>query len=156
MPSDLIHAALPPARLADDLLYGVAAIAAYIGTNHKTTYELIARGSLPVFRLPGCGKRGKIHARKSQLDAHLRAPDLPAPAPRPAAAPEPPPQAPDLPLPRVSARTGKPIRRRRYLTAEQRTEVLASDATDAELAARFGVTRQAINKLRKAAARVAP
>ena len=47
--------------------------------------------------------------------------------------------------------------KRRYLTPEQRAEILQSNASDAELAKRFGLTRQGVNQARRrAAARAGP
>jgi excisionase family DNA binding protein len=57
---------------------------------------------------------------------------------------------------RAAAPHPVPVRKRRYLTPQERNEVLASDATDGDLAARFGVSRQAINKIRRAGARAGP
>jgi hypothetical protein len=52
------------ARLADDLLTGIRAIARYTGESERRTEYLAERGLIPVFRV---GRR--VHARKSQLDA---------------------------------------------------------------------------------------
>jgi hypothetical protein len=60
---------VPPARLADDLLTGIRAIAAYTGETPRRTEYLAERGLIPVFRV---GRR--VHARKSQLDAAYSAP----------------------------------------------------------------------------------
>jgi hypothetical protein len=54
-------------NLKDDLLSGVAEIAAYVGENEQVTGRLIRNGHLPSF------KRGaKIYARKSEIDAAFR------------------------------------------------------------------------------------
>lgn len=54
--------------LANDVLDGVKEIAEFIGKSERATFHLVHQGAIPVFRL---GK--KIHARKSQLEAALRA-----------------------------------------------------------------------------------
>jgi hypothetical protein len=53
--------------LKDDLLSGVAEIAAYIGEDQQVTGRLVRNGHVPSF------KRGaKIYARKSEIDAAFR------------------------------------------------------------------------------------
>lgn len=56
--------------LSDDLLTGVPEIAAHIKVTERATYHLIAKGALPVFRLPGTKI---IRARKSELERAFRA-----------------------------------------------------------------------------------
>jgi hypothetical protein len=53
--------------LADDVLWGVAAIAAYINRSERQTYYLIAKG-LPAKKIG----RKIIMARRHELDAYLR------------------------------------------------------------------------------------
>jgi hypothetical protein len=56
--------------LADDLLWGVAEIASFIGKPLRQTYYLIERGALPVHR--PTGRTGRtIIARKSEIQARL-------------------------------------------------------------------------------------
>lgn len=57
-------------NLADDLLAGVPAIAQYIGKTERAAYHLIYNDQLPHFKI---GRR--IHARRTELDAALRAPN---------------------------------------------------------------------------------
>ncbi|PSO12625.1 helix-turn-helix domain-containing protein [Sphingobium sp. AEW4] len=54
--------------LANDLLVGVPAIARYIGKTERAAYHLIYNDQIPHFKI---GSR--IHARKSELEASLRA-----------------------------------------------------------------------------------
>lgn len=54
-------------ELADDLLWGVAAIASYIQRTERQTYYLIAKGHIPAKKL---GAK-TILARKSELDSAL-------------------------------------------------------------------------------------
>jgi hypothetical protein len=56
-------------NLADDLLDGVAAIAAFTGWPERRVYYLAERGLLPVFKM---GER-KWCARKSTLRRHIDA-----------------------------------------------------------------------------------
>lgn len=56
--------------LSQDLLRGVPAIAAHIGMSVRTTYHLVEKGALPIFRLPN---NTTIYARKSELDQHFTA-----------------------------------------------------------------------------------
>lgn len=53
-------------ELADDLLAGAEAIAAFLGPSfsERRVYHLAEKGSLPVFRLPG-GRT--LYGRKSQI-----------------------------------------------------------------------------------------
>lgn len=53
-----------------DLLYGVKAIAAFLGLTRPQAQHRIDRGELPTFRL-GEGVRGTICARRTTLRAHL-------------------------------------------------------------------------------------
>jgi excisionase family DNA binding protein len=53
--------------LADDLLDGVTAIAAFTGFTERKIYHLAEKGQLPLFKL---GER-KWCARKSTLRAHI-------------------------------------------------------------------------------------
>lgn len=55
-------------ELADDLLDGIPAIAKHIGKTERATYHLHYRGLIPTFKIGG-----RIHGRKSQMDAALRA-----------------------------------------------------------------------------------
>ena len=55
--------------LDGDLLWGIAAIARYIGRSQRQTYYLVARGAVPAKKL---GAR-TIAARKSEIDAVLKA-----------------------------------------------------------------------------------
>lgn len=61
MPDDLSQA---------DLLYGVAAIAAFLGLSRHQAQHRIDDGALPTFRLGG-KKGGTICARRTTLRAHL-------------------------------------------------------------------------------------
>ncbi|WP_099186229.1 MULTISPECIES: AlpA family transcriptional regulator [Sphingobium] len=54
--------------LADDLLKGVPEIARYVGKTERATYHLIYNNQIPHFKIGG-----RIHARKSELEANLRA-----------------------------------------------------------------------------------
>lgn len=54
-------------NLADDLLTGVGAIAAFTGLTKREVYHLAPKGKLPVFKV---GDR-KWCARKSTLKAHI-------------------------------------------------------------------------------------
>lgn len=49
-------------QLADDLLYGVQAIADELGLSRTIAYRLAAAGTIPTFKLAG-----KIAARRSEL-----------------------------------------------------------------------------------------
>lgn len=53
--------------LACDLLSGVPAIATHLGKTERATYHLIYNNQIPHFKLGG-----RIHARKSELEASLR------------------------------------------------------------------------------------
>lgn len=53
-----------------DLLYGVAAIAAFLGMPRRTCQHRIEQAQLPTFRLGG-KKGGTICARRTTLRAHL-------------------------------------------------------------------------------------
>ncbi|GFZ85193.1 MULTISPECIES: helix-turn-helix transcriptional regulator [Sphingobium] len=53
--------------LADDLLKGVPEIAHHMGKTERATYHLIYNNQLPHFKIGG-----RIHARKSELDAAFR------------------------------------------------------------------------------------
>ena len=53
-----------------DLLYGVAAIGAFLGMPKRTAAHRIQQGELPTFRLGG-KKGGTICARRTTLRAHL-------------------------------------------------------------------------------------
>lgn len=53
-----------------DLLYGVAAIAAFLGMPRRTCQHRIDQGQLPTFRLGG-KKGGTICARRTTLRDHL-------------------------------------------------------------------------------------
>ena len=53
-----------------DLLYGVAAIAAFLGMPRRTCQHRIDQGHLPTFRLGG-KKGGTICARRTTLRSHL-------------------------------------------------------------------------------------
>lgn len=53
-----------------DLLYGVKAIAAFLGLTDKQAEHRIAEGALPTFRLGG-KKGGTICARRTTLRDHL-------------------------------------------------------------------------------------
>jgi excisionase family DNA binding protein len=54
-------------NLADDLLDGVPAIAAFTGWSQRQIYHLAEKGKLPLFKV---GER-KWCARKSTLKAHI-------------------------------------------------------------------------------------
>lgn len=54
-------------ELAEDILAGVPAIARHIGKTERAAYHLIYKHQIPTFRLGG-----RIHARKSELDAAFR------------------------------------------------------------------------------------
>lgn len=54
-------------ELAQDLLAGVPAIATHLGKTERATYHLIYNNQIPHFKLGG-----RIHARKSELEATLR------------------------------------------------------------------------------------
>lgn len=56
-----------PETLAEDTLWGVAEIAAYIGRERRTTYYLIAKKKIPAKKI---GHK-LICARKSELDRAL-------------------------------------------------------------------------------------
>jgi hypothetical protein len=55
-------------NLDDDLLWGVDAIAKYIGRTRRQCYYLIQRGAIPATKL----SHRTIAARRSELDASLR------------------------------------------------------------------------------------
>lgn len=55
---------------AADLLYGVKAIAAFLGLTERQAQHRIDDGALPTFRLGG-KKRGTICARRTTLRSHL-------------------------------------------------------------------------------------
>ena len=55
-------------NLADDLLKGVPEIARHVGKTERATYHLIYNNQLPHFKIGG-----RIHARKSELDAAFSA-----------------------------------------------------------------------------------
>lgn len=55
---------------AADLLYGVAAIATFLGMPRRTCQHRIDQGQLPTFRLGG-KKGGTICARRTTLRSHL-------------------------------------------------------------------------------------
>ena len=44
---------MPNQTLADDMLVGVEAIAAYIGEDPRKTFYLLQKKQLPAFKLPG-------------------------------------------------------------------------------------------------------
>ncbi|PHQ63063.1 MAG: helix-turn-helix domain-containing protein [Sphingobium sp.] len=54
-------------ELASDLLAGVPAIAQHLGKTERATYHLIYNKQLPHFKIGG-----RIHARKSEIDAAYR------------------------------------------------------------------------------------
>jgi len=56
----------PEKRVADDLLIGADAIAAFIGVSRRSVYHLAREKQLPIGRL---GKQ--LIARKSQLRRHI-------------------------------------------------------------------------------------
>lgn len=58
--------------LADDLLAGAAAAAAYCGLSQRVIYHLTDAGALPVKRI---GRR--LYYRKSELDDAFRKPNSP-------------------------------------------------------------------------------
>lgn len=58
---------MPEDNLADDLMSGVPAIAAFLGKSERQTYHLLERGKLPAFKI---GDR-KWEARKSTLRKHI-------------------------------------------------------------------------------------
>jgi excisionase family DNA binding protein len=53
--------------LANDLIGGVPAIAAFLGFSQRQTYHLLEKGKLPAFKI---GDR-KWQARKSTLRRHI-------------------------------------------------------------------------------------
>jgi excisionase family DNA binding protein len=53
--------------LANDLIGGVPAIAAFLGFSERQTYHLLEKGKLPAFKI---GDR-KWQARKSTLRRHI-------------------------------------------------------------------------------------
>lgn len=53
-----------------DLLYGAAAIGAFLGLTRKQVEPRIARGEIPTFKLGGKA-RGTVCARRTTLRAHL-------------------------------------------------------------------------------------
>ena len=57
--------------LAGDLLDGVPAIAAYLGTPLRRTYYLCETGQIPAFKMSP--KADKWQARKSTLNCHFAA-----------------------------------------------------------------------------------
>lgn len=57
---------------AADLLYGVAAIATFLGLSRHQAQHRIDAGDLPTFRLGG-KKGGTICARRTTLRSHLAA-----------------------------------------------------------------------------------
>ena len=54
--------------LADDLLPGATAAAAYIGVTPRAVYHLVEAGHLPAIR-----KGRKLYFRKTELEAAFRA-----------------------------------------------------------------------------------
>lgn len=54
--------------LADDLLSGAGAAAAYIGVTPRAVYHMVEAGELPVIR-----KGRRLYFRKSELEAAFRA-----------------------------------------------------------------------------------
>ena len=58
---------MPEENLADDLMGGVPAIAAFLGLSERQTYHLLEKGKLPAFKI---GDR-KWQARKSTLLRHI-------------------------------------------------------------------------------------
>jgi len=54
--------------LADDLLPGASAAAAYIGVTPRAVYHLVEAGHLPAIR-----KGRKLYFRKTELEAAFRA-----------------------------------------------------------------------------------
>jgi hypothetical protein len=68
-PSTVAEAAIAPntaATIADDMLEGAEAIAAFLGLTRRQVFNLVRERRLPFFKL---GQ--KIFARKSTLVAHL-------------------------------------------------------------------------------------
>ena len=59
---------MPNQTLADDMLVGVEAIAAYIGEDPRKTFYLLQKKQLPAFKLPGSSV---WRARKSTLQKHI-------------------------------------------------------------------------------------
>lgn len=59
-----------PGELADDLLVGAAAAAAYCGLTQRVIYHLTETGALPVKRI---GRR--LYYRRSELDDAFRRTD---------------------------------------------------------------------------------
>ena len=55
-------------QLADDLLPGASAAAAYIGVTPRAVYHLVEAGHLPTIR-----KGRKLYFRKTELEAAFRA-----------------------------------------------------------------------------------
>lgn len=53
----------PPDTLAEDLLEGADAIAAFLGWTPRRVYHVAEKGGLPIHKLPGIG----LIARKSTL-----------------------------------------------------------------------------------------
>jgi excisionase family DNA binding protein len=54
-------------NLADDLLDGVPAIAAFLGLPQRRIYDLVEKKKIPAFKMGG----GRWSARKSTLCAHI-------------------------------------------------------------------------------------
>jgi hypothetical protein len=70
-PSTAAEAATAPntaPTIADDMLEGAEAIAAFLGFKRRQVFHIVKEGRLPVFHLGN-----KIFARKSTLVAHLAA-----------------------------------------------------------------------------------
>ena len=53
-----------------DLLYGVPAIADYLGVTKRTAYHLVETGRIPFFRMGKilCSRRSKLMAAMEQLE----------------------------------------------------------------------------------------
>jgi len=59
---------VPNQTLADDMLVGVEAIAAYIGEDPRKTFYLLQKKQLAAFKLPGAAT---WRARKTTLQKHV-------------------------------------------------------------------------------------
>lgn len=59
-----------------DLLYGVPAIAAYLGLTEKQARHRIEAGSIPTFKMPGtrtvCARRSSLTAWLAELEASAK------------------------------------------------------------------------------------
>lgn len=63
-----VYGRLPQMELANDLLVRVPEIARCLGKSERATYHLIYKNHIPWFKIGG-----RIHARRSELEASLRA-----------------------------------------------------------------------------------